>query len=113
MPWPLTSEGGRKRARTARIMGRINRIQNSEFRKTDCLLGVAHMGRIDVNFFKAVAFYNTAATVEIMTHPGLDDGLKCRQGKMWCKGEFEALCSERTKQYFRDAGVKLVHYGQL
>jgi predicted glycoside hydrolase/deacetylase ChbG (UPF0249 family) len=113
MPWPLPSEGGRKRARTARIMGRINRIQNSSFLKTDCLLGVAHMGKIDVNFFKAVAFYNTAATAEIMTHPGLDDGFKCSQSKMQKKGEFEALCSERTKQYFKNAGVKLVHYGQL
>lgn len=113
MPWPLTSVGGRKRARNARIMGRINRIQNSEFRKTDCLLGVAHMGKIDVNFFKTVAFYDTAATAEIMTHPGLDDGFKCSQSTMQKKGEFEALCSERTKQYFKNAGVKLVHYGQL
>lgn len=29
------------------------------------------------------------------------------------KVELEALCSERTKQYFKDAGIKLVHYGQL
>jgi hopanoid biosynthesis associated protein HpnK len=114
MPWPLPSEGGRKRARTARIMAKINRIQNSDFLKTDCLLGVAHMGKIDVNFFKAVALYNSAATAEIMTHPGLDDDLQNKKSGMHQrKGELQALCNERTKQYFKDAGIKLVHYGQL
>ncbi len=114
MPWPLTSEGGRKRARTARIMGKINRIQNSAYRKTDCLLGVAHMGKIDVNFFKAVALYNSATTTEIMTHPGLDDDSENRKSSLHKrKGELEALCSERTKQYLKDARIKLVHYGQL
>jgi hopanoid biosynthesis associated protein HpnK len=113
MPWPLTSEGGRKRAKTARIMAKINRIQNSDFLKADCLLGVAHTGKIDVNFFKAVALYNSAATAEVMTHPGLDDGLEQKQSRMQRKGEFEALCSERTKQYFKDSAIKLVHYGQL
>jgi hopanoid biosynthesis associated protein HpnK len=113
MPWPLPSEGGRKRAKTIRIMAKINRIQNSALLKTDCLLGVAHTGKIDVNFFKAVALYNSAATAEIMTHPGLDNGPKQKQSRMQRKGEFEALCSERTKQYFKDAGIKLVHYGKL
>jgi hopanoid biosynthesis associated protein HpnK len=113
MPWPLPSEGGRKRAKALRAMAKINRLQNSDFLKTDCLLGVAHTGKIDVNFFKAVALYNSAATAEVMTHPGLDDGLKQSQRRMQRKGEFEALCSERTKQYFKDAGIKLVHYGNL
>ncbi|MFA5238966.1 MAG: ChbG/HpnK family deacetylase [Phycisphaerae bacterium] len=109
MPWPLSSEGGRESAKTIRIMAKINRIQNSAFLKTDCLLGVSHIGRIDVNFFKAVALYNSAATAEVMTHPGLDNG----QNKMQRKGEFEALCSERTKKYLMDAGIRLVHYGNL
>jgi hopanoid biosynthesis associated protein HpnK len=113
MPWPLPSEGGRKRAKALRAMAKINRLQNSDFLKTDCLLGVAHTGKIDVNFFKAVALYNSAATAEVMTHPGFDDGLKQNQRRMQRKGEFEALCSERTKQYFKDAGIKLVHYGNL
>jgi hopanoid biosynthesis associated protein HpnK len=114
MPWPLPSEGGRKRARTARIMAKINRIQNSDFLKTDCLLGVAHMGKIDVNFFKAVALYNSAATTEVMTHPGLDNGMEHSKSNLHQrKGELQTLCSERTKQYFKNAGIKLVHYGQL
>jgi hopanoid biosynthesis associated protein HpnK len=115
MPWPLPSEGGRKRAKAIRIMAKINRIQNSDFLKTDCLLGVAHTGKIDVNFFKAVALYNPAATAEVMTHPGFADGLDPSQTRLveQRKVEFEALCSERTKQYLKNAGIKLVHYGQL
>ena len=59
-------------------MAKINRIQNSAFLKTEVLLGVAHTGKIDVNFFKAVTLYNSAATAEIMTHPGFADGLDQR-----------------------------------
>jgi hopanoid biosynthesis associated protein HpnK len=115
MPWPLPSEGGRKRAKAIRIMAKINRIQNSAFLKTDALLGVAHMGKIDVNFFKAVALYNSAATAEVMTHPGLDDDPEHKQSRLLNqqKGELQALCSERTKQYLKNAGIKLVHYGEL
>lgn len=115
MPWPLPSEGGRKRARAIRTMAKINRIQDSDFLKTNCLLGVAHTGKIDVNFFKAVALYNSAATAEVMTHPGLANGLDQRQTKLLHqrKNELEALCSGRTKQYFKDAGIELVHYGKL
>jgi hopanoid biosynthesis associated protein HpnK len=115
MPWPLTGKDGRKRARKARLRAKINRIQNSDFIKTDALLGIAHMGRIDANFFKAVTLYNSAATSEVMTHPSLADGAGIGQNKLLHqrKVELEALCSKRTKQYFKDAGIKLVHYGKL
>ncbi len=114
-PWPLPSEGGRSKARTARIMARINRIQDPGFLKTDALLGVAHLGKIDVAFFKAVALYNSAATAEVMTHPAIgDDTENAKSGSLHNrKGEFQALCSERTRQYLKDAGIKLVHYGTL
>ncbi|MFZ0034021.1 MAG: ChbG/HpnK family deacetylase [Sedimentisphaerales bacterium] len=115
MPWPLPSEGGRKRTKALRIMAKINRIQNSTFLKANVLLGVAHTGKIDVNFFKAVALYNSAAIAEVMTHPGFADGLDPKQTRLLHqrKDEFDALCSEKTKQYFKDARIKLVHYGKL
>jgi len=114
-PWPLPSEGGRKRATLIRTMAKINRIQSSSFLKTDALLGVAHTGKIDVNFFKAVALYNSAQTAEVMTHPGFIDGQSPGKTRLLHqrKVELEALCSERTKQYLKDAGIKLVHYGEL
>ncbi len=113
MPWPLPSTGGRKRVKAIRIMAKINRIQNPAYLKTDCLLGVAHLGKIDVNFFKAVALYNSAATAEVMTHPSFDDGPEQKQNRMQRKGELQALCSEKTKQYLENARIKLVHYGTL
>ncbi len=115
MPWPLTSKEGRKKAGKVRLLAKINRMQNSSFLKTDVLLGIAHMGKIDVNFFKAVTLYNSAATAEVMTHPGLVNGAEPDENKLLHqqKTELTALCSERTRQYFKDAQIKLVHYGQL
>jgi len=114
-PWPLTSEVGRKTAKTIRTMAKINRIQNSAFLKTDALLGVAHIGRIDVNFFKAVALYSPVATAEIMTHPATEDDTEYMKSSLLHnrRGEFQALSSERTRQYLKDAGIQLVHYGTL
>jgi len=115
IPWPLTGADDRKRAQKIRIMARINRVQNPDFLKTDVLLGIAHTGKIDVNFFKAVALYSSARTCEVMTHPGFIDGLDPGKTRLLYhrKVELEALCSGRTKQYFEGAGVKLVHYGKL
>jgi len=115
MPWPLPGQGGKKRAGLIRTMAKINYVQNSAFLKNDALLGVAHTGRIDVSFFRAVALYNSAPTAEVMTHPGFADGLDAEKTRLvrQRKVELQALCSEKTKQYFKDAGIKLVHYGQL
>jgi len=114
-PWPLPGLGGRKRAKTVRAMAKVNRIQNTDFLKNDALLGIAHMGRIDANFFRAVALYNTAPTTEVMTHPGLVDGTDQQKRALLSqrKAELDVLCSEKTRRYFTDAGIKLVHYGQL
>jgi predicted glycoside hydrolase/deacetylase ChbG (UPF0249 family) len=93
----------------------MNRLQNRSFFKTEALLGVAHTGNINVNFFRAVSLYNTAATAEAMTHPGYTYDLDASSTRLVKQREveLEALCSEKTKQYFKDAGVKLVHYGRL
>ena len=114
-PWPLTSEDGRAKALKVRIMAKINRVQNKDFLKNDILFGLAHTGKIDVNFFKAIALYNSAATAEIMTHPGIDDGPDTNESRLQHhrRVELEALCSDKTKQYFKDAKIRLMHYGQL
>jgi len=115
VPWPLSEKRAKRKVGLIRTMARINRLQQPFFLKTDCLLGVVHTGRIDVNFFRAVSLYNTAAVAEVMTHPGFSDGLdpaKTRLGRQR-KTELEALCDERTRRYLKEAGIKLVHYGQL
>ena len=115
IPWPLTSEVGRARALKVRIMARMNRMQNRDFLRNNVLFGIAHTGKIDVIFFKAVALYNSAATAEVMTHPGFADGLDPEKTRLLHqrKVELEALCSDKTKRYFKDEEIKLVHYGQL
>jgi hopanoid biosynthesis associated protein HpnK len=115
LPWPVTDEESRKRASLVRLMAKINRWQNRAFFKTDALLGVAHTGRINVNFFRAVTLYNTAATAEVMTHPGYTYDLDVTRTRLVKQREveLEALFSDKTRQYFKEAGIKLVHYGQL
>ncbi len=114
-PWPISTEDGRKRAAYVRIMAKINRFQNKDFFKTEALLGVSHTGKIDFSFLKAATLYNPAQVSEIMTHPGFTDGLDKTKTRLVQerKAELDALCSEKTKQYFKDAAIKLVHYGQL
>jgi len=115
MPGLLPDGDGKKRARLTRIMARINRLQNHSFFKTDMLLGVAHTGRIDTDFFRATASYNTMPVAEIMTHPGFIDGLEKFKTRLvqQRKIELDTLCSEEARQYLSNAGIKLVHYGQI
>jgi predicted glycoside hydrolase/deacetylase ChbG (UPF0249 family) len=114
-PWPLPGEGGKNRATFVRALAKINSLQNRDFLKTDGILGIAHVGRVDVNFFRAVALYNSAPATEIMTHPGFAYGLDAENTSLvgQRKVELDALCSEQTRRYFRDAQMELVHYGQL
>lgn len=114
-PWPLTTEGGRNRAKIVRTLARINHLQNRDLLKTDSFLGVAHTGKIDVNFFRDAALYSRGQVIEIMTHPGYLDGLDSSKTRLLKQRELEldALCSEKTKRYLKDAKFELIHYGQL
>ena len=115
LPWPLTDRESRKRASTIRKMAIINRIQNPAFFKTDYLLGVNHVGKINTVFLHAVSLYNTALTAEVMTHPGYVYDLDTTQTRLVKQREIEveALCNEKTRKSLKDAGIKLINYGQL
>jgi predicted glycoside hydrolase/deacetylase ChbG (UPF0249 family) len=115
LPWPLADRESKKRSSLVRTMSKINRWQNPVFFKTDALLGIAHVGAINAVFMRAVSLYNPAATAELMTHPGYIYDLDADKTRLFKQREIElsALCDKRTKQYFKDAGVKLVNYGQL
>jgi predicted glycoside hydrolase/deacetylase ChbG (UPF0249 family) len=114
-PWPITDRESRKRAAIVRTMAKINRRQNLVFFKTDCLLGVSHVGKINTVFMRAVSLYNTASTAELMTHPGYIYDLDATRTRLVKQREIEieALCSEKTKQSFKEANIKLINYGQL
>jgi hopanoid biosynthesis associated protein HpnK len=114
-PWPKPTNRGRAVARKLRITARINRLQNPVFLKNDALLGIAHTGSVSINYYEVVSLHNPFKTVEIMTHPGLTDGLDAMETRLVRQREveFEALCSDKTKQYFKNSDIKLVHYGNL
>jgi chitin disaccharide deacetylase len=115
IPWPVTDNESRKRASLVRTMAKINRWQNPALFRTDALLGVAHVGKINAAFMRAVSLYNIASTAELMTHPGYTYDLDATRTRLVKQREIElaALYDEKTKHYFKDAGIKLVHYGQL
>jgi predicted glycoside hydrolase/deacetylase ChbG (UPF0249 family) len=123
-PWPPTDKDARKRTRLTRIMARINRLQNPKFLKTKATYGIAHTGKIDINFFKALVSdlltpasccRKTAAGAEVMTHPGFTEGLEKFRTRLveQRRVEFDTLCSKEVGQFLQDAGIKLIHYGQL
>jgi predicted glycoside hydrolase/deacetylase ChbG (UPF0249 family) len=123
-PWPPTDKDARKRTRLTRMMARINRLQNPKFLKTKATYGIAHTGKIDINFFKALSSdLSTPAAVlrqqdagaEVMTHPGYIDGLEKFKTRLveQRRLEFDTLCSKEVRQFLQDAGIKLIHYGQL
>jgi predicted glycoside hydrolase/deacetylase ChbG (UPF0249 family) len=116
-PWPFTSTTGRQRASVVRKMARINRIQHPSFCKAGALLGVAHTGKVDQSYWRAITRYGDSLppVIEVMTHPGYTEGLEEADTRLikQRKVELDALCSERTKQYMRDVGMVSIHYGQL
>jgi chitin disaccharide deacetylase len=115
LPWPLTDRESRKRAALVRAMSKFNRLQNSAFFKTDAMFGVNHVGKINTVFMRAVSLYNNASTAEVMTHPGYTYDLDAGNTRLVKQREIEieTLCSDKTKQYFKEAGIVLVNYGQL
>jgi predicted glycoside hydrolase/deacetylase ChbG (UPF0249 family) len=112
-PWPMSSDAGKGKARFYRVLARINRFQNKDFLKSGAFLGIAHTGRIDVNFFKAAALYNYAAVTEVMTHPAVNSDVFDSQTGLQREAELKGLCDDRAKRQFSESGIKLVHYGQL
>jgi len=114
-PWPMPARGGKKRAAIMRFTAGINRLQDSSFFKTKAILGIAHTGRIDIDFFEAAASHNFMEVVEIMTHPGYSEGIDACRTRLVeeREKELEALCSEKAKQLFKDAAIELVNYGEI
>lgn len=114
-PWPQTDRDGKKRARTLRILSRINHIQNTNYIRNNTLLGIAHTGVIDFAFFQAACRYNTTSPVEIMTHPGFCEGLDRTKTRLveQRENELETLCDSRVKDLFNNEDIELKHYGTI
>lgn len=113
--WPRPPKGGKTRARIVRMMAKINRRQNDIFIKNDMFLGTAHTGRIDIDFWRQVAKNPFDGVVEVMTHPGLAEGLDPARTRLieQRQVELEALCSDQVRKSLADANIELTHYGKL
>lgn len=113
--WPAPGKKELAHSRTIGIMARVNRYQNAAYFKTSDFIGIAHTGRISVAFLEAFARHHSSPATEIMTHPGFQEGLDRVRTRLVKEREYElnALCSEQAKSSFRQAGIQLVHYGQL
>jgi hopanoid biosynthesis associated protein HpnK len=113
--WPVPDKKGLAQSRMIGIMARMNRYQNAGYFKTSDFIGIAHTGRISVSFLEAFARHHAAPITEIMTHPGFREGLDRIRTRLveQRESELNALCSEQAKLSFRQAGIQLVHYGQL
>jgi len=113
--WPTPSEGGKTRARIVRTMAKINRRQNDIFIRNDVFLGVAHTGKIDIDFWRQVAKSPFNGVVEVMTHPGYAEGLDPTKTRLVKQRqvELEALCSEEVRKMLADVDIELTHYGKL
>ena len=114
-PWPKPFKGSRRRARALSTAALLNRRQNAKFIRTDSFLGLAHTLKADNDFWQMAAKNMPCGTVEIMTHPAYPEGLDPARARFidQRKVELDALCSEETKKTLADAGVTLIHYGQL
>jgi hopanoid biosynthesis associated protein HpnK len=113
--WPLPSKNGKRRTQIIQTMSRINRWQDNSVIKNDAFYGIAHTGKADDEFWKAVCENAETEVAEVMTHPGYLDGLDPEKTRLIDERvvELEALCSESTKKAIADAGVELIHYGVL
>ena len=93
---------------------KCQRLDN-RFIKNDILFGIAHTGRIDDAFWSEIARTQFTGVAEVMTHPGYIDGLdRCRTRLVEQREiELKWLCAPATKQILAEAGIELVHYGNI
>lgn len=111
--WPPVEFGDKARAFLTRQLALECRKIDSRFLKNDIFFGIAHTGRIDDKFWSQLVKTQFIGTAEVMTHPGYPEGL----ANTWLieqrKVELKWLCDPLTKQLIAEAGLKLVHYGNM
>jgi len=115
LPWPSVNAKSRRRAFIVRNMARAALLRRRNLFKNDFLFGIAHTGKINTEFWTALAKRPIDATIELMTHPGFADGLDPEKTRLveQRKVELDALCSPGIKEMITTAGFELTHYGKL
>ena len=111
--WPPVESGDKARAFLARQLALECQKRDNRFIKNDIFFGIAHTGRIDDKFWSELGKTQFIGTAEVMTHPGYTEGLIKTRLVEQRKVELKWLCDPSTKQVIADAGLKLVHYGNI
>jgi predicted glycoside hydrolase/deacetylase ChbG (UPF0249 family) len=111
--WPKVDFKDKLRALMVRRMAVKCQTIDSRFIKTDIFFGVAHTGRIDDKFWSELGQTQFAGIAEVMTHPGYPKGLEKTRLVEQRQVELKWLCAESTKQILAQAGIELIHYGNL
>jgi len=113
--WPDAPLGQRLVSRVLNVFAALAASKSSEVLATNGTWGVAHTGLIDRNFLVCAAGLVPPGLIEIMTHPGLPDGLEASQTRLIAsrRAELEALCDPRVAEAFENNGVQRIHYGQV
>jgi predicted glycoside hydrolase/deacetylase ChbG (UPF0249 family) len=86
---------------------------DSRFIKNDIFFGVLHTGRIDDKFWAEIGKTQFEGVAEVMTHPGYPQGLTHTRLVKEREVELKWLCDAGTKKILGEAGIELVHYGQI
>jgi predicted glycoside hydrolase/deacetylase ChbG (UPF0249 family) len=113
--WPPASIRQRCVARVLHILGQRNAAGFPELHCTQAAWGVAHTGRINARWLILAAERVAPGVTEIMTHPGLADGLSAGATRLIesRQAELTALCEPDVRRAFAGPDVELVHYGNL
>ena len=113
--WPLPSKNGKTNAMIISAMARFNSFQCRELIKNDAFFGIAHTGKADDDFWQAVCKCAKVGVTEVMVHPGYLQGLDPNLTRLMEQRviELEALCSDKTKAFVADAGIKLINYSDV
>lgn len=102
-------------ARGLNCLGRINARLGRDVIGTNGTWGVAQTGAVTAEWLIRVAQRIGPGVTEIMTHPGLADGLDASASRLCEQREQElaALCDPAVREAFQRNGIQQVHYGQL
>lgn len=111
--WPPVNLNDKVRAFLARQMALKCQKLDNRFIKNDIFFGIAHTGRIDDKFWSEVSATQFVGLAEVMTHPGYPEGLENTRLLEQRKVELKWLTDPSTKQILAEAGLKLVHYGNI
>jgi predicted glycoside hydrolase/deacetylase ChbG (UPF0249 family) len=113
--WPAAPAGQRRLRAWLNLFSRLDHALCPRLHGAAGTWGIAHTGHIDSDWLIRAAGRVGPGVIEIMTHPGLEEGLDPRLTRLVesRSRELEALCDPAVAEAFRGNSVRLINYGEL